>query len=87
MADRGFTIHHLLKEKGVSLNIPPFLEGRKQLPANEIKKGRQIASLRIHIEEAIGRIKNYRILNGTFPLTMIHLANQIVSICGWLTNF
>ena len=87
MADRGFTIQHLLKEKGVLLNIPPFLEGRKQLPANEIKEGRQIASLRIHIERAIGRIKNYRILNGTFPLTMIRLANQIVSICGWLTNF
>ena len=47
MADRGFTIKDMLQEIGVDLNISPFLEGQKQLPAEEIKKGRQIASIRI----------------------------------------
>ena len=87
MADRGFTIKDMLQEIGVDLNIPPFYEGRKQLPAEEVKKGRQIASVRIHVERAIGRIKNFSILRGNFPLSMIRLANQIVCICAWLSNF
>ena len=54
MADRGFTIKDILKELNIDLNIPPFMEGRRQLPANEIDEGRRIASLRIHVERAIG---------------------------------
>ena len=77
----------MLAEKGVELNIPPFIEGRKQLPASEVQCGRNIASLRIHVERAIGRIKNYAILKGTLPITMIRIANQIVCVCAWLTNF
>ena len=87
MADRGFTIRDLLKEKNISLNIPPFLEGRKQLSTQDIKHGRGIASLRIHVERVIGRIKNYSILKGTLPISMIRIADQIVSVCAWLTNF
>ena len=68
-------------------NIPPFMEGREQLPADKVKRGHTIASLRIHVERAIGRIKNYTILKGTLPITMIRIANQIVSVCVWLTNF
>ena len=37
MADQGFTIKYLLKEINVELNIPCFLEGRQQLPADEVK--------------------------------------------------
>ena len=57
MADRGFTVKDQLSAMGVHLNIPPFLAGRTQLPPEEVKKGRGIASLRIHVERAIGRIK------------------------------
>ena len=87
MADRGFTIQDQLKAIGVSLNIPPFMEGRKQLPADEVLRGRQIASLRIHVERVIGRIKNYTILKSTLPISMSRIANQIVSVCAWLVNF
>ena len=87
MADRGFTVRDVLQEKGVSLNIPPFMENRQQLPAEEVQRGRKIASLRIHVERAIGRIKNYRIIGTTFPVSMIRLADMVVSVCAWLTNF
>ena len=87
MADRGFTIQDQLKAVGVGLNIPPFMEGRKQLPPEEVLRGRQIASLRIHVERIIGRIKNYTILKSTLPLSMSRIANQIVSVCSWLVNF
>lgn len=87
MADRGFTIKDQLKKINVELNIPPFLDGRQQLPADEVKRGRQIASLRIHVERAIGRIKQFAILQGNFPLSMVRQVNQIVCVCAWLTNF
>ena len=57
MADKGFTIRDTLRDLGVDLNIPPFLQNRGQLPATEVESGRQIASLRIHVERAIGRIE------------------------------
>lgn len=87
MADRGFTIKDMLSKIGVELNIPPFLEDRSQLPQDDIRKTRHIASLRIHIERAIGRIKKFAILQGNFSLSMSRLANQIVCVCAWLTNF
>ena len=40
MADRGFTIKDQLDPLKIKLNIPPFLEGRKQLPADEVRNGR-----------------------------------------------
>ena len=84
--DRGFTIRDHVNEIGVELNIPPFLDGQKQLPSNKVQEGRTIASLRIHVERAIGRIKNYSILKSPLPLSMPRTANQIVTVCALLVN-
>ncbi|XP_060579364.1 uncharacterized protein LOC132736278 isoform X2 [Ruditapes philippinarum] len=86
MADRGFDIKNILP-KGVELNIPPFLNGRNQLSASEVKETMDIASVRIHVEREIGRIKNYHILDGVMPLSLSHIAGQIVSVVAYLTNF
>lgn len=56
MADRGFDIQDILPE-GVGLNIPPFKGNRKQLTALEVDETMRIASVRIHVEREIGRIK------------------------------
>ena len=48
MADRGFTIKESLSRLNIELNLPPFMEGRGQLPPEEMQQGRSIASLRIH---------------------------------------
>ena len=66
MADRGFTIRNLLSKKNVELNIPPFMDGKPQLTAEEVKSGRSIASLRIHIERVIGRICYFEIYTSSF---------------------
>ncbi len=87
MADRGFTIKDMLEELKIELNMPPFMEGRKQLPAEEVQDGRTIASLRIHVERAIGRIKNFNILKETIPISLARLTNQIVHVCAFLSNF
>ena len=82
MADRGFTIKGLLQNLGIELNLPPFMKGRPQLPAQEVQEGRTIAHLRIHVERAIGRIKTFNILCGTLPISLARLANQIVCVCA-----
>ena len=87
MADLGFTIKDELAKIGIELNIPPFMDGRQQLLPEEVQRGRTMSSLRIHVERAIERIKTFCILKDSFPVSVASLANQIVCICGWLTNF
>ena len=87
MADRGFTIKDLLSAIGADLNLPPFLRGKKQLSADEVAEGRSIASLRIHVERAIGRMKHFQILTGTVRLKMARVLDQIVTVCAYLSNF
>lgn len=86
MAGKGFTIRDLLQKIDVELNIPAFFK-EKQLSAEDVTKGRKIASVRIHVERAIGRIKKFQILKGTIPISMSRLSNQIVFVCAFLTNF
>lgn len=86
MADRGFDIQSILPP-GVHLNIPPFKGERAQLTAEEVEETVHIAAVRIHVERAIGRIKNYHILDGTLPLSLSHVSDQIFTVCAYLTNF
>ena len=58
MADRGFNIQDALKELGVELNIPVFLDGRDQLEEEEVIESQTIASVRIHVERYISRLKS-----------------------------
>ena len=61
MADRGFEIQDLLAKKKVYLNIP-FMRCKDQLSPEEEDETRDVASVRIHVERAIERVKNYNIL-------------------------
>ena len=89
MADRGFDIQDLLVSKKVTLNIPPFLSLRKQLTAQEVELTRRIAAVRIHVhvEHAIGRVKEFHILDGILPISLAHVAEDIFVTCAYLTNF
>ena len=86
MVDRGFDISNIVPD-GVTVNMPPFLAGRDQMTAAETEETMSIASVRIHVERAIGRMKTYHILDGTLPNTLSPYATQIVTVCGLLTNF
>ena len=86
MADKGFDIADDLPH-GISLNIPPFLRGKDSLSIEEEKETRKIASVRIHVERAIARIKTFKILSTVFPLSMAVELNKIWVICAYLTNF
>ena len=85
MADKSFTIEDLLL-LGVSLNIPLFLGQSQQMPAEDVVKTQVIASLRIHVERAINKIKNFPIFDRITQLTSIPLVNQMWTVCSFLCN-
>jgi hypothetical protein len=87
MADRGFDISDDLALRGISLNIPPFLRGKSQLSNGELIQTRRIASLRIHVERSMERLKNYHIFDGVLPLSLMDVTDQMFFVCAVLTNF
>jgi hypothetical protein len=76
MADKGFKISKLLEGKGVASNLPPFLANMQQFTPEQVKETEEIASVRIHVERAIGRVKEYRIFDKV-PLSMMGSINQL----------
>ena len=87
MAQKGCTIRDMLKHLNIKLNLPPFMEGRDQLPAEEVPVGRFKASLRIHVERAIRRVKNFSIPKETIPISLSRIVNQIVCVFSFVSNF
>ena len=51
-----------------------------------VTKTRRIASARIHVERAIGRLKNFKLLQGIIPRKLHALLDQIVVVCAVLCN-
>ena len=87
MADRGFTIKEYFQPLKVDLIIPSFLDGRDQFSTDEVVHSQQIAHERIHVERMIQRLKSYHIFDRVIPLTMLGSLNQIITVCGLLSNF
>ena len=85
MAVRGFNIQDILLRKNAKLNIPAFSYG-KQLSSKAVSKSREIASVRIHVERAIERLKAYKIFQGVMPLKIKNSLDQILIICAVLAN-
>ena len=87
MADKGFDIQHLLSRIGVRLNIPPFRQGDQQFTPDDILKTKKIAAVRIHVERAINRMKQYALVKGVIPNSLWDIAEQLIFVAGYLTNF
>ncbi|KAL4715059.1 hypothetical protein ACJJTC_003210 [Scirpophaga incertulas] len=86
MADRGFKhIEPLLLGVGCQLVRPPSVQSGKKLSKEEVKQTKQIASLRIHIERLIRRLREYSMLK---PHACINnyligkLDDIVVTACG-----
>ena len=79
MTDKGFLIQDLLQPQKATLTIPPFLSKTKslQFTSKEVTETQQIARLRIHVERAIRRIKEYQIFEKVLPLSLAGSVNQI----------
>ena len=87
MVDKGFLIEDLLQPLGCSLIIPPFLSANAQFTTQEVQTMNEIARLRVHVERAIRRVKEYHIFDKVIPLNLTGSINQIWTVCCLLTNF
>ena len=88
MADKGFPkITSHANDIGAFVVMPPFRTGGKQFSKEENEECYQVASLRIHVERSINRMKWFRILksleNSLFPhidqilLCIAHICNHL----------
>jgi len=83
LADKGFVIGDLMPP-GVSVNVPPF-HVRSQFTKEEVMLTTRIARARIHVERAIERVKNFKIL-AHIPAHYRPLARKIFQLCAVLVN-
>ena len=86
MADRGFPIQEDLVLLHAELLIPPGRRGVSQMSTNDVKKTKQIANRRIYVEQAIRRMKCFRILKYEMPLSLIQHLDDIVRIAAGICN-
>ena len=78
MAEKRIDIQHLLGTIGVRLNIPPFCRENQQMTPEEVLKTKKITAVRIHMERAINRLKQYSLVSGVIPNTLWDIADQII---------
>lgn len=86
LADRGFLIRDQLAAYGATLRIPNFTKGKSQLPACEVDSSRQLSRVRIHVERVTSRWKSFKILHSVIPISQVSLLDDMVIVCGALTN-
>ena len=88
LADKGFTISNTeLQPRGVTLIVPPFRCGDAQFSPSEVKGTRKIAALRVTVENAISRLKYYKLLKNTLPINSLHAASDMIKVAAALRNF
>ena len=67
LADRGFTARDLIARKSAFLTIPSFLRGASKLTGQQAMEMCAVASVRIHVENAIKQLKEFRLLSAILP--------------------
>ena len=87
MADKGSDIEEDLKKIGIQFNIPPFLKEKPQCNENEVIRTQTIAKRRIHVERAIGKVRNFLMFNTRIPVSSLDTINQLWTVCCLLSNF
>ena len=68
-------------------NIPLFLKDKPQFNENEVIRTQTIAKGRIHVERAVGKVRNFFIFNKRIPISSLGTVNQLWTVCCLLSNF
>ena len=77
---------HIFLHKQVKCVLPPFVRSKRQFTCSEVYQGKRIARARIHVERVIGRLKEFRQLQNTLPLTIVYLCDHIWIIASAIVN-
>jgi hypothetical protein len=86
MADRGFTIAEDLLLHRAKLHMPPGKRGQEQFTTAEVKKTKTIANLRIFVEQAIRRLKTFRLIKNELPISFLGNLDDIIIVVAAICN-
>lgn len=86
LTDRGFLIEEDLASRDTRLAIPSLTKGKKQLSMRQVEMSRRLARVRIHVEIMMERIKNFKILAGILPLSLVSQTDNIIMIAAAISN-
>ena len=86
MFDKGFKLHEECSQRFISYMVPPGRNGAAQMSPAEIRKTKHIANLRILVEQVIRRLKTFRILASEYPINMLKLFDDVITVCSALSN-
>ncbi len=86
MADKSLEIKDLLDVVGINLVIPTFFGPNGQLNQDDTTHT-HVGHLKIHIETALSRIKEYHIFDDVVPAALCGSVTQLWTVCALLTNF
>ena len=81
LVNKGFTVQDLLTPLQATVFIPPFLGKLATFTKEEILLTKRIANARIHVEWSNERLKKFRLLDKTIPLTLVPIALQFAFLC------
>jgi hypothetical protein len=87
MSDKGFLIEEMLAQRGCKLVMPNFLSAKGQFSAEEAHMNKILSNLRVHVERANRRFKEFHLFDAPVPLTLAGTVNQLWTVACLLTNF
>ena len=86
MADKGFIIAEDLLVRHCRLHIPPGKRSSEQMRKEDVTKTKEVANLRIFVEQAIRRLKTFKTLKYEMSILLLNKCDDIVTICAALCN-
>lgn len=89
LADRGFkNIEPILNQMGINLVRPPSVIAGAKLSKAEVRLTKIIASLRIHIERVIRRVREFHMLkqHSVVNANILRVLNDVIIIACALVN-
>lgn len=66
--------------------VPPGRRGEAQMTEEQVATTSAVANKRIYVEQAIRRIKTFKMLQGEIPITLVHSLDDLFMIASALCN-
>ncbi len=63
------------------------MSSKQQFTAAEAEENKVIANLRVHVERANQRFKEFHLFDSAIPLNLVGSVNQLWSVACLITNF
>ena len=89
MVDRGFRdCVPVMQALGLDVAMPPFLDGRRQFPAEEANQSRCITKVRWVVEAANRRIKQFKYFANTIQnSSLMYLESDLSVVCALINRY